>query len=221
MTRTLFSTTACLLFIAAPTAAPANDIIDFLRALNGGGSHRHAVPVQPVSRRHDHDHGRYTTTRHNDRHRTSRPVTLNRPGVSFQVSLGNSAPPRVPVIPQPLPYVPAPAPVPVYGGHVLPHQIGEVVTCPVALEPHVIIKDACEVAPGARPVIIAVRDPHLGRYRSRGCVEQIVYVEVLAPPCPLQRVRVSPCKTKIRLDYGKYEIDIVSRNDAVEIDYDD
>ena len=33
-------------------------------------------------------------------------------------------------------------------------------------------------------------------------------------------MRVSPCKTKIRLDYGRYEVDIVSRGGVIEVDYD-
>ena len=212
MTRTLFSTLASLSLLALPASAPANDIVDFLRALNGTPTQRaYRTPIHSVGHRYDHDY--YRTSRYNNPYqlsrRTSRPVTIGRPGVSFHVSYGNN------VLPAP------PVPPPVYNHHVLPHQIGEFVTCPVPLERHVVIKDACEIAPNAIPVVIAVRDPHLGRFGSRDCVERIVYVEILVPPCPLQRIRVSPCKTKIRLDYGKYEVDIVSRNGCIEIDYDD
>ena len=103
-------------------------------------------------------------------------------------------------------------------GH-LSHQLGDIVTCPLQLEPCVRIKDLDKVAPGAAPVIIAVRAPYLNRFGSRGCIEQLTYVEVRLPPCPVQRIKVSPCKTKIRLHYRRYEVDIVSRGGVVEIDY--
>ena len=82
------------------------------------------------------------------------------------------------------------------------------------------VRDACKIAPGAIPVVVAVRDPHLGRFGSCDCVEQLAYVEILAPPCPVQSLRVSPCKTRIRIDYGRYEVTIVSRNGTIDIDYD-
>ncbi|MDG1896322.1 MAG: hypothetical protein P8J37_15575 [Fuerstiella sp.] len=105
--------------------------------------------------------------------------------------------------------------------HHLPLRLGEITTCSVPLETCIRIKDAAEISPDAVPVAVAVRDPHLGRCGSRGCVEAAVYVEVLVPTCPLQGLRVSPCRTKIRLDYGHHAIDIVSRNGVVRIDYDD
>ncbi len=232
MTRTLFSTTIALALTAAlPNTSSANDIVDFLRAVSGrpqvqyghrGNHHRHDV-IQPVSRRssrgHDlHGHAdshravdlRHLDRRSNGRYRSARPVSIGRSGVSFSVSLGNVAPPP-PIIPV--------APAPNFGsyGH-LPHQIGSIVTCPVPLETCVHVNDVHRIAPGAIPIVVAVRSPHLGRFGS--CVEQLAYVEVLVPPCPLRRARVSPCKTKVRLDYGRYEVDIVSRNGVIEIDYD-
>ncbi len=214
MTRTIL-TVAAAISLTFSSSASANDIVDFLRAVSG---------PSPSYRGHERQVSRYTPTRGNDRYRsrtrytqTRRPIVASRPGVSFSVSFGNTAPqPRPVYAPQPVLEVP---PAPGSFEH-LPHQIGEIVTCDVALEPHVVIKDACEVAPNAVPVVIAVRNPHLGRYRSRGCVESLVYVEVLVPPCPPQRVRVSACKTRVRLDFGQYEVDITSRNGRVEIDYD-
>ena len=101
----------------------------------------------------------------------------------------------------------------------LPHQLGQVVTCPVPVFTQVQIKSVDEIAPHAVPTRVAVRDPNLGRFRS--CVEQLVYVEVLAPPYPAQRVRVSPCRTRIRLDYGRYEVTIKSGNGVVTVEYND
>lgn len=220
MTRTLLATT--ILSLTFSGTASANDIADFLRAVSGSPSHGHSshrghdrhADVHAGSHGFDHHDRRHAPVRH---YTARRPVISRRPAVSFSVSFGNTAPrPRTIVVPQPILEAP-----PVPGSFVhLPHQVGEIVTCPVALEPHVQIKDACEVAPHAVPVIVAVRNPHLGRFRSHGCIESLVYVEVLVPPCPPQRVRVSACKTKIRLDFGEYEVDIISRNNCVVIDYD-
>ena len=247
MTRKLFSTALILSVVSAvPQTSSANDILDFLRAINGTPAHHGHVDTrrgqldprlahadihhdargrssrfEPVSihRGHDHNRGRGITT-------SPRFQPVNRrSGVSFNVSFGNpsmlaQAPPPAIYPPAPAPFVlPAP-PVPGSFGH-LPHELGQMITCPVPIETHVEIRNACRVAPGAIPAVIAVRDPHLGRFRSRGCVEQLAYVEILVPQCPLQRVRVSPCKTRIRLDYGKYEIDITSKNDCVVINYRD
>lgn len=247
MTRKLFSTALIISVVSAvPQTSSANDILDFLRAINGApANHRHvdarrgqldprlthldlgrndrgrSSRFEPVSihRGHGLDRGRGITTSPR-----FQPVT-RRSGVSFSVNFGNApvlaqAPPPViyPSVPGHL--VLPPPPVPGSFGH-LPHELGQVVTCPVPIETHVEIRNACRIAPGAIPTIIAVRDPHLGNFRSRGCVEQLAYVEVLAPQCPLRSMRVSPCKTRIRLDYGKYEIDITSKNDCVVINYRD
>ncbi|MCR9202555.1 MAG: hypothetical protein NXI04_28270 [Planctomycetaceae bacterium] len=254
MSRKFLAT--ALITCLAGSSAQANDIIDFLRAINGipDPGRRVHVPVQPVSPYstvgyrgrgvvHPHDvysprHYQPVSPRYS---RYSRPLT-SRSGVSFHVSYGSDrglshgypvgpvgpvapAPPVVaPVAPigpiGPIgPALPAP-PRPGTFGH-LPHELGQVVTCHVPLETHVRYEDLCDIAPGAIPTVIAVRDPHLGRFRSRGCIERMVYVQVMAPPCPLQRCRVSPCKTRIRLDYGKYEICITSRDGCVVVSYND
>lgn len=240
MTRKLFSTALILSVVfAVPQTSSANDILDFLRAVNGsparGGhidSRRGHIDARQISRGrgsryepidfrrgHDHDRRRGITSS-----RSFQPVS-RRSGVSFNVSFGNApvlaqAPPPVVYPHRPGPVILEAPPLPGSFGH-LPHEIGHVVTCPVPIETHVEIRNACRVAPGAVPTVIAVRDPHLGRFRSRGCIEQLAYIEVLAPQCPLRRVRVSPCKTRIRLDYGKWEIDITSKNDCVVINYRD
>ena len=126
--------------------------------------------------------------------------------------------PSSPVPIAPLPIAPLPSvPVPGQFGH-LPHQLGEIVTCSVPVFTHVHVESACRIAPNAVPTLVAVRDPNLGRFRS--CVEQMVYVEVLAPPSPPRRVKVSACRTRVRLDYGRYEVTIVSRDGHVTIEYD-
>lgn len=229
MTRTILSL-ATVLSLTISGAASANDIVDFLNAVSGPqvrqhrGHDRVAVRSAVRGRSHAAHHqthrtsSRHLSTRHATSRRSSRPVVVSRPGLRFSVSFGQPAAQRVPVY-APAPVLEAP-PVPGSFGH-LPHQLGEIVTCAVPLETHVRVKDVCDIAPNAVPVIVAVRNPHLGRFRSRGCVESLVYVEVLAPQCPLRSARVSPCRTRIRLDYGKYEVNITSRNDCVLVDYDD
>ncbi|MEZ6129718.1 MAG: hypothetical protein R3C59_13630 [Planctomycetaceae bacterium] len=228
MTRTFLSIT--VLSLTLSSSASANDIVDFLRAISGprsvpqhsvrGGRHDHGpVAVHSVSRSRTFGtpvSGIHSVShRHTSSYRTARPVTLPRSGLSVSLNIGQSGRP-----------VTAVPPVPVYrttpAQFVGPpqHRIGEFVTCPVPLEPHVTIQDPHRVAPNAVPQVIAVRDPHLGAFGSPGCVERVVYVEILAPPCAPRRVRVSPCGTKIRLDYGRYEVDIVSCDHVIHIDYD-
>ena len=217
MPRTLFTTTAFVLLAGLPSAAPANDIIDFLRAINGAPEHHHhhygrdrvaARHVHRVGHRRDRDFHRYDRFL---RRRPVRPLALSNRGLSFSVNVGDSpytyAPPPPAVVSAPV-YAPA-----------LPHAYGEIVTCPVALEPHVRVRGLHRIAPNAIPVVVAVRDPHLGRFGHAGCVEQLVYVQVMVPTCPLQCLRVSPCKTKIVMDYGHHSVTIISRNDCVDVIY--
>lgn len=238
MSRKLISTALVLSVISlTPQISSANDIIDFLRAINGAPSHSRHVQTHRVAQHRGHDHvaihdvrDRYDRSRYRSTSRSFQPVR-QRSGLSFNVSFGNApvltqAPAPVfynqapaPILHAPAPVLPPP-PIPGSFDH-LPHELGYAVTCPVALEPHVQFRNLCNIAPGAIPTVIAVRDPHLGRHRSRGCVESLVYVQVMAPQCPVRSVRVSPCKTRIRLDYGKYEIDIVSKNDCVVVTYRD
>ncbi|MEP3481303.1 MAG: hypothetical protein ABJZ55_18830 [Fuerstiella sp.] len=168
-------------------------------------------------------------------------------GLSFHVSIGNRSPvvPRyVPTQQLPVGYGASPYQVAPHGGHLpapplpgsqlpiaplpsvpvpgqfdhLPHQLGQIVTCSVPVFTHVHVESACRIAPNAVPTLVAVRDPNLGRFRT--CIEQMVYIEVLAPPSPPRRVKVSACRTRVRLDYGRYEVTIVSRDGHVTVEYD-
>lgn len=163
----------------------------------------------------------------------SRATGFGGSGLSFHVSIGNSAPTVPRFVPTqsighwPAPPLPAP-PLPnspLLSGAVpgqfdhLPHQLGQIVSCHVPVFTHVQVESACDIAPNAVPTLVAVRDPNLGRFRS--CVEQLVYVEVLAPACAPRRVRVSPCRTRVRMDYGRYEVTITSRDGCVTVRYND
>lgn len=228
MPRTLFTTTALLVLTSVfPKAVPANDIVDFLRAISGPPQYQryseprhdhHPQAIQPVSQRHA-SHARFPQQTHGF---TNQPHLANRNsrGRSFS---GRSDQYLTTGIGQhgvhsgtPNPGLPAP-PVPSNLGY-LPHEIGQIVTCSVPLETCVRVRDERRIAPCAVPVTVAIRNPHLGRFGS--CQEQLVYVQVFVPPCPVQRLKVSPCRTKIRMDYGKYAVNIVSRKGMVVIDYD-
>ena len=104
---------------------------------------------------------------------------------------------------------------------VLPHGLGEIVNSDVPLAPRVRIRDTHEIAPGALPIVVAIRDPNLAECGSPGCIERLVYIQVFAPPVPAQEITVSPCRTRIVLDYGDWEIKIRSRNGVIEVEYDD
>ena len=218
--------------------ASANDIIDFLRAVSGpripqqygyrhsyAATSRYAGPQSrsqqlPMRSRFEHTAPSPAVIRP---HLSRRPVTVTRPRSSFKITFHNrGVSPSVvqsafPTVVQPTHQPPILPPARGSFSH-LPHQYGDFVTCNVPRFTQVIVKDKDEMAPNAIPVIVAVRSPNLGRFRT--CIENVVYVEVWVPPCPLQRVRVSSCKTKIRLDYWRHEVDIISRNGLIEIDYD-
>lgn len=179
---------------------------------------------------HGHDHRRVDLNSYRrSGFQNSQP---GRSGLAFHVNVGNSAPApvyRPSGFPQSgighydhghhLPVPPLPqSPLPGQFQH-LPHELGQIVTCPVPVYSHVHVECACNIAPNAVRTLVAVRDPALGRFRS--CVERMVYVEVYAPPCPPRRVRVSPCRTKVRMDYGRYDITIESRDGCVTVTYDD
>jgi len=189
-------------------ASFGNDIVDFLRAVNSvqrPGYHRgfHGPRFDPI--RHRGFRGR-----------------LYQPRRSVAIHVGhNSAPRRIvrhrPVVVNPM-VPPAPNPL-LIGG--LPHQLGEIVTCNVPLASHVVVRNAHEIAPGAQPIVVAVRDPHLPAWGSHGCVEQLAYVQVFAPLCPLRNMTVSPCRTVVELDYGDWEITLRSCGGVIEVEYDD
>jgi hypothetical protein len=91
----------------------------------------------------------------------------------------------------------------------------------VALYPHVRVKDCRNIAPGAVPIIVSVKDPNTCRKACRCCPPQYVLVQVFVPPCPLRKRDVGDRGAKLELDYGKYEIDIKSRDGVITVDYDD
>ena len=140
--------------------------------------------------------------------------------VTFQVQSATPYAERAyaPVVPGRA-YVPA-VPAPVYrvpAVPVMPYRIGEFVRSPVPLATCVQVKDLCNAAPDAVPAILAVRDPHCCEH---DLAERVVYVEVLVPRCPLQKLEVSKCGTRVDLCFGEYDIEVRSRNGVVTVQYD-
>jgi hypothetical protein len=101
------------------------------------------------------------------------------------------------------------------------YQPGDFVAQEVVLFPHIRVKDRDDIAPFAVPRVIAVRDPASCRHNCRCCEHRCVYVLIYTPPCACQRVRVRKHGRDIRLDYGKYEIEIEVEDGCIEIEYDD
>ena len=100
---------------------------------------------------------------------------------------------------------------------VLPHEIGEIVDCRVLLATSVRIEDECNIAPNAVPVVVAVRDPSMCVHET---LERLVYVQILVPRCPLRGLAISPCRTRVSLDFGQYQVDIKSKDGVIVVDYD-
>jgi hypothetical protein len=241
------------LLLASAATTQANDIVDFLNAINGNSGRRTApVAVQPV---HDHDnehgHGGVRTASENygargyetpyggygvrrsqvntvnlRAHQHAAPPARSRTQIRLQfASNGRNnagyAPPVYNPVPQPLHVLPPVQSYPVGPAYPQiapsPFELGQFVQCQVPLETCVRVEDECNIAPNAVPVVIAVRDPHMCVHETQ---ERLVYVQICVPPCPLRDLRVSPCRTRISLDYGRYEVDIKSANGMIVIDYD-
>ena len=260
------------LLLTTTARAQANDIVDFLRAINGIPDGRHAPPqVQPVGHRfqgqfpgqqmstrdawkmannggRDFDYGNgmrhpqgygqdpygarlslrdqsHRAQMYQDRvYRNQGSTSSIRVGLQIGNAPYGGSPVYVQdgsyynnVPPQTVP--PVNVLPPVNQGPVMnmPHQIGEIVDCQVPLATCVQIEDECDIAPNAVPIIVAVRDPNAPLDR---CHPQMAYVEICVPPCPPRSLRVSPCQTEIKMDFGQYDVEIKSRNGVIVVDYD-
>ncbi|MFO1003643.1 MAG: hypothetical protein U0936_25195 [Planctomycetaceae bacterium] len=277
------------LLLLTNSTTRANDLVDFLNALNGNSNHRNAPPaIQPVGH-HDHEgrgmhgsgyrghemtgrdvykrnmqvadrdmhylgysqnQGSYGRHGHGDMEqnrvnlrdesygRSGRSYYSGRSGarISFSVS-SNPAPvygqpiyfpsqdtaqplPPVQELPpvQSYPVIPGNQVVPGYQtAPVFPHQIGEIVDCHVPLATSVRVEDECKIAPNAVPVVVAVRDPKMC---THDVMERVVFVQVFVPPCPPRSMEISPCHTRVKMDFGMYEVDIKSKDGLIVVDYD-
>lgn len=142
-----------------------------------------------------------------------------RPPTAGSPSNANPAPPSgsESVAPEPLP---APAADATTAPRYFPP--GSFVTDPVKLYPLVHVDDPHEVAPGAIPMVISVKDPNTcQRQYCAQCRGRCVYVRVWIPPCPLRKFKVEDHGAEIELDYGHYEVEIDSEDGVVKVEYDD
>lgn len=127
--------------------------------------------------------------------------------------------PALPIPPNPSPVFVNPAPA-LPAPHMHAPAFGEVITCEVPLYKRVRVRDRHNIACNARPMVVAVKSPTACGHACSCCAAEVSYVRVMAPPCEPRRIDVSPCGRKIRMDFGKYEIDIVSYANSIKVDYD-
>lgn len=95
---------------------------------------------------------------------------------------------------------------------------------PITLYHCVRVKDECNIAPCAVPQIVMVKDPCAVCDPCNRCAApKCVAVQICVPPCSECPPRVT-CRRDgeyVSYDYGKYRVEITSRNGVVTVDYDD
>ncbi|MAT16812.1 MAG: hypothetical protein CMJ46_16255 [Planctomyces sp.] len=140
--------------------------------------------------------------------------------VSFQAP---DAPPA-----EPLPYPQEPTSVYSDG----PALSSGMSAAPMQLYHCVEVEDRHNIHPCAVTKIVSVLDPcppacgscggcdscnSCGTCCPRGCV----FVQICVPPCGCPEVKVSRHGSKVKYDYGEYEVEITSDDGVVKVDYDD
>ncbi|QDT37279.1 hypothetical protein [Stratiformator vulcanicus] len=109
------------------------------------------------------------------------------------------------------------------GGAYIPHYAPQPIQ-PIGLYGKVKYKDFDNIHPCGVKQIVAVLDPcQPPPDPCADCPQQpaIVFVEVCIPPGPCPDLKVTKNGRKIELDYGEYEVEIRTKRDYVEVDYDD
>lgn len=90
--------------------------------------------------------------------------------------------------------------------------------------PNVRYSDLKNIAPCAVPKMIWIVDP-CWKPAKCGCCRPAkppcIQVKICVPPCGCPCIKVSKDGRKIKYDYGKYEVEITSKNGRVRVDYDD
>jgi len=91
----------------------------------------------------------------------------------------------------------------------------------IELFPCVTYEDHGHIHPCAVRTVVAVKDPTCCPDPCGCCQPGCVYVEICVPPCCPYKYEVKRRDhSKIEYDYGRYEIEITSRNGVVHVDYD-
>ena len=92
----------------------------------------------------------------------------------------------------------------------------------IELYPYVKYEDLDNVHPFAVKKIVAVKDPRAPKQLCGNCAPPSVFVMICVPPTGRFEFDVKRKDySKIEYDYGKYEIEITSKNGIVYVDYDD
>lgn len=97
-------------------------------------------------------------------------------------------------------------------------------SCSAPLFNCVRVKDQCNIAPCAVPMVVMVKDPCWRCDPCNPCATApCVAVQVCVPPCSECPPRIC-CRGDgeyVSYDYGKYRVEITSRRGVVTVDYDD
>jgi hypothetical protein len=86
---------------------------------------------------------------------------------------------------------------------------------------HVSMRDFENIAPGAVPVVVAVRHPGICPFPCRCHRDQVAFVQVWAPDRRARKVKVERHGTEVKLDYGSHEVRVRSRDGRIDVEYDD
>jgi hypothetical protein len=101
------------------------------------------------------------------------------------------------------------------------HEGAPVAGQPVALFHCVKYSDRDNVHPCAVSMVVSVADPCQCHNPCSCCTPSCVNVQICVPPCGCPQVKTSRHGHKVTYDYGKYEVEIESKDGVVSVDYDD
>ena len=80
----------------------------------------------------------------------------------------------------------------------------------------VVYRNLKKVHPAAMPVVVAVKHPCLDK---KDCPSEYVNVQICLPPCDCSAVVVKKCESKVIYRYGRYAVEITSKNGKVIVAY--
>ncbi|MBS0265025.1 MAG: hypothetical protein JSS02_24040 [Planctomycetes bacterium] len=123
---------------------------------------------------------------------------------------------------QPVPDAVSSQPVPSFSARPVPGQAPiPVESAGIPLAQCVKYKDKCKIAPCAVPMVVLVKDP-CAKCTDRCATPPCVAVEICVPPCSTCPPKVT-CRRNgeyVKYDFGKYRVEIRSKNGVVRVDYD-
>lgn len=137
-------------------------------------------------------------------------------GLARPISLLQSSPTLLSQVDLPMPAPLSPVPEVQYSG---PVTAMPVMPSTVEVYHNVRYRGERNIAPCAKSIIVQVPDPCASA--NPCCPTPCVNVQICVPECGCPNVKVTRCGNKVRYDYGKYAVDIVSARGRVMVDYDD